>query len=92
MQPNLAKSSVWLNPPLDSCQCGYITKLEQILFKTFGYNNYCVFTFANLKIQQIRQCCLGIPYTFKILPLAFLKNFNVLVFLLNYIKSDHKVG
>jgi hypothetical protein len=41
-----------------------ITSFVCFNFKTYGYKNYCVFTFANLKFQEIRQCYLEFFFTF----------------------------
>jgi hypothetical protein len=46
-------------------------------FKTYGYNNYFIFTFVDLEFQQIGQYCLEFFYNFNILPLELPKNFNV---------------
>jgi hypothetical protein len=46
-------------------------------FKTYGYNNYFIFTFVNLEFQQIKQFCLEFFYYVNILPLELLENFNI---------------
>ncbi len=54
-----------------------ITSFVCFNFKTYGYKNYCVFTFVNLNFQEIRQCYLEFFYICNFLPLEFVKIFNI---------------
>jgi hypothetical protein len=62
-----------------------ITSFVCFSIKTYGYNNYYVFTYVNLEF------CVGIFYTFHIIFLKIHENFHNLILKLIWLKSNHEV-